>query len=158
MKLNQVSFSFIDYLLWGMAFLWLIVDSITGFFISYGVDMPLSQLFKLLLLALVIVRLYKYKAAFLSFYLLLLYIAWYFLHLSLINVDFVSPMLLFSKFLSLLFLYAYFRICILNFPLKTVLYARNVMVIAWLVVAFNVIVGLMGYGIPSYGEDAGVTF
>lgn len=154
LKLNQVSFSFIDYLLWGMAFLWLIVDSITGFFISYGVDMPLSQLFKLLLLALVIVRLYKYKTAFLSFYLLLLYIAWYFLHLSLINVDFVSPMLLLSKFLSLLFLYAYFRICIFTFPLKTTFYARNVMVIAWLVVAFNVIVGLMGYGIPSYGEDA----
>lgn len=154
LKLNQISFSFIDYLLWGMAFLWLIIDSITGFFISYGVDMPLSQLFKLLLLALVIVRLYKYKTVFLSFYLLLLYLAWYFLHLSLINVDFVSPILLFSKFLSLLFLYAYFRNCIFEFPSKTILYARNVMVIAWLVVAFNVTVGLMGYGIPSYGEDA----
>lgn len=154
MNLHQISFSFIDYLLWGMAFLWLIVDSITGFFISYGINMPLSQFFKFLLLALVVVKLYKYKTAFLSFYFLSLYIAWYFLHLSLINVDFVSPILLFSKFLSLIFLYVYFRICILKFPLKTLLYARNVMLIAWLVVAFNVFVGLMGYGVPSYGEDA----
>lgn len=27
------------------------------------------------------------------------------------------------------------------------------MIIAWIIIAFNVIAGLMGYGIPSYGED-----
>ncbi len=154
MKAKLNSFSIIDCLLWGMVLIWLIVDTVTGFLFSYGANISFSQLFKLLLLALVIVRLFKYKTAFLSFYLLLLYITWYFLHLSLINVDFVPPMISLSKFLSLLFLYVYFRICIFNFPLKTTFYVRNVMVIAWLVVAFNVIIGLMGYGLPSYGEDA----
>ena len=116
--------------------------------------MPLSQLFKLLLLVLVIVRLYKNRFVFFSLFVLLLYIAWYFLHLAMIDKDFVTPMLLLSKFLSLLFLYLYFRMSFINFPVITIRNARKAMIIAWFVVAFNVVAGLMGYGVPSYGEDA----
>lgn len=137
-----------------MIFIWLIIDSITGLFISYGINMPLSQLFKLLLLVLVIVRLYKNRFVFFSLFVLLLYIAWYFLHLAMIDKDFVTPMLLLSKFLSLLFLYLYFRMSFINFPVITIRNARKAMIIAWFVVAFNVVAGLMGYGVPSYGEDA----
>lgn len=152
--MHNISYSLIDRVLWGMAFIWLIVDSITGFFISYGTNMPLSQLFKFFLLVLVVVRLLKYKKNILIFYLFLLYIAWYFLHLSFINVDFASPILLLSKFLSLFFLYLYFRLCIIYLPLKTVLKARNVMVVGWIIVALNIMAGIMGFGIPTYGEDS----
>lgn len=154
MESKSNTFSIIDNLIWKMTLIWLIVDSITGFFISSGVDMPLSQLFKLLLLCFVIIRICKNKSAFISSYVLLIYISWYFVHLILLNENFVTPILTLLKFLTIFFLYAFFRIYCINSPLRIVSNVYNVMIVAWFIVAFNVLVGLMGYGVPSYGEDA----
>lgn len=152
-KSDYTTFSIVDKLIWFMIYTWLIVDSITGFFISYGIAMPLSQIFKLLVLLLVIFRLCKNRMAFTISYFLMLYIAFYFLHLALIVSDFKAPVILLSKFLSLFFLYLYFRFCIVHFPAKTISNAYKAMIIAWIVVAFNVIMGLLGFGIPSYGDE-----
>lgn len=146
-------FSLIDYALWGMFFIWLIIDSITGFFIFIGHNIPLSQLFKLFIIFLIIVRLHKNKSNFCFFYLLLFYIVWYFLHLALINENFTNAVSILLKFLSIVFLYLYFRFCVINFQDKTIINARKTLVIAWIIVAFNVVLGLLGYGIPSYGEN-----
>ena len=136
-----------------MIFFWLIIDSITGFFISYGINMPLSQIFKLLILLLIIIRLCRIKIFLTSLSFLSIYIAWYFSHLALINKDYSLPLLLLSKFLTLLFLYAYFRHYLNKYPAKLLINAQKALVIAWIVIAFNVIIGVMGYGIPTYGES-----
>lgn len=152
--MNQASNTLIDYLLWGMAFVWLIIDSITGFFMSNGAHIPLSQIFKLAILFFVAVRTYEYKRTLRLLCLTSLYVVCYLLHLLLINADFINSMLWLSKFLSIVFLYEYFRIYVFECPLKAVKNVQKAMIIGWIVVAVNVIMGLMGYGIPSYGENA----
>lgn len=137
-----------------MVLIWLMVDSITGYFISSGVDMPLSQSFKLLILFFVIIRICKYKFVFISSYILLFYLSCYFLHLNLLNEDFMAPFLMLSKFLITVCLYTFFCFYNRDFPSGLASNAYKAMIVAWCVVACNVIVGLMGYGVPSYGEDA----
>lgn len=152
--MNQTSNTLIDNLLWGMIFVWLIIDSITGFFISNGAYIPLSQLFKLAILFFVIIRIYKYRRPLRLLCLVLLYVVCYILHLLLINVDIIDSILWLSKFLSIVFLYEYFRIYMFDCPMKAMSKIRKALIIGWLIVAFNVIMGLMGYGNSSYGEDA----
>lgn len=154
LKMNQASNTLIDYLLWGMVFVWLIIDSITGLFMSNGAHIPLSQIFKLAILFFVAVRTYEYKRTLRLLCLTSLYVVCYLLHLLLINADFINPMVWLSKFLSIVFLYEYFRIYVFECPLKAVKNVQKAMIIGWIVVAVNVIMGLMGYGVPSYGEDA----
>lgn len=153
LRQNLTTFSPLDNLLWGMVFTWLIIDSITGCFMSYGINLPLSQFFKSLTLFLIFVRLCRIRVFLITFFFLLVYIAWYFLHLALINKDYALPLLLLSKFLTLLFLYAYFRYCINQFPSETLINTQKALIIASIVIAFNVIIGIMGYGIPTYGES-----
>lgn len=154
LKMNQTSNILIDHLLWGMVFVWLIIDSITGFFMSNGAHIPLSQLFKLAILFFVAIRIYKYKHSFHLLCFVLLYVVFYILHLLLINVDIINPMLWLSKFLSIIFLYEYFRIYMFERPMKAMLNIQKALIIGWFIVAFNVIMGLMGYGNSSYGGDA----
>lgn len=145
------TFTCIDRLIWLMVFAWLIIDSITGFFISYGVDMPLSQLFKLAILVLTVVRL-QHKGVMLLLA-TLIYLSGYLLHIILINGEFVKPILTFSKFLSLVYLYLYFRFSFQYFPQKTIRNAQKALLIAWVVFACNVVLGLMGYGVSTYGKE-----
>lgn len=140
----------LDWLLWLMVSVWLIVDSITGFFISHGATMPLSQLFKLTILMLVVIRLRRK-----GIMLLLItgiYLSFYLLHTALADNGFIEPILTFSKFLSLLYLYFYFRFSFYCFPRKSATNGRKALVIAWTVFACNVVLGLIGFGVSTYGE------
>lgn len=145
------SYTNIDRLIWLMVSVWLIIDSVTGFFISYGTNMPLSQLFKLIILMLIVVRL-QHKGIMLLLA-TLIYLSGYLLHIILINGEFVKPILTFSKFLSLVYLYLYFRFSFHYFPQKTINNAQKALLIAWVILACNVVLGLMGYGISTYGEE-----
>ena len=147
------SYSSLDWLIWLMVSIWLVIDSITGFFISYGADMPLSQLFKFLALFLVTIRMFQYSNFLKVFFALLFYIAAYILHLALNNGPLAESLLLLSKFISLYFFFFYFRFSIRNFPYKTIYNAKRAMFLAFGVLAFNVALGVMGYGVPTYGED-----
>ena len=142
-----------DQILWWMVSIWLIVDSITGFFISYSDNLPLSQCFKLLILTLIVIRL-RYRDAIIVSLSLLTYLALYFLHLAFISSGFKEPIMALSKFLSLLYLYLYFRFSIRNFSEKAICNSERALITAWLVLAFNIILGIMGYGAPSYGEES----
>ena len=145
------SYTNTDRLIWQMVSAWLIIDSVTGFFISYGTDMPLSQLFKLSILMLILVRL-QHKGIMLLLA-TLIYLSGYLLHIILINGEFVKSILTFSKFLSLVYLYLYFRFSFRYFPQKTIRNAQKALLIAWVVFACNVVLGLMGYGVSTYGGE-----
>ena len=147
------SYNNIDQFLWKMFSIWLVIDSITGFFLSFGTNTPLSQIFKLILLTFVVIRLSKIKNILIYSFICILYISIYFLHTALINIDFFSPILFLSKFLSLIFFYCYFKFSINHFPELTIHKAFKVLIISWIIIVLNIILGLMGFGIPSYGED-----
>ena len=111
--------------------------------------MPLSQLFKLAILMLIVVRL-QYKGIVLLLG-TLIYLSFYLLHLALTTDEYKEPILMFSKFLSLFYLYFYFRFSFRCFPAKSALYGRKALLIAWIVFACNVMLGLAGYGVSTYG-------
>lgn len=148
------SYNNIDQFLWKMFSIWLVIDSITGFFLSFGANTPLSQIFKLILLTFVVIRLSKIKNILIYSFICILYISIYFLHTALSNIDFFSPILLLSKFLSLIFFYCYFKFSIRHFPELTISKTLKVFIISWIIIVINIILGLMGLGIPSYGEDS----
>jgi len=143
----------IDKILWWLATMWLVVDSCTGFFLSYGIDMPLSQVYKLFVLFLIAIRLIENRKTLIIVWCSLMYIAFYLLHLSLIASSIKDPLLMLSKFLSLLYLYLYFCFSFEKFPQIAIANSRKVMIVGWWVLAFNIIIGIMGYGVPTYKEE-----
>lgn len=147
-----MSYTKLDRLLWWMATMWLVVDSCTGFFISYGLNVSLSQAYKLLILFFIAIRLTCNRKALIFVWGSFLYISCYFLHLVLIGNDFKEPILMLSKFLSLLYLYLYFSFSFKIFPQRAIINSEKVMIVSWLLLAFNIIMGVMGYGIPTYNN------
>lgn len=143
----------IDKILWWMATMWLVVDSFTGFFMSSGINIPLSQVYKLFVLFLITIRLISINKTLIIVWGSFMYIACYFLHLSLIASNFTEPILMLSKFLSLVYLYLYFCFSFKKFPEIAILNSKKVLLVGWLVLAFNIIMGLLGFGVPTYKGD-----
>lgn len=143
----------VDKILWWMATIWLVVDSFTGFFLSYGVNVPLSQVYKLSVLLLISIRLIRNKKSLIFVWGSLMYIVCYILHLTFIVSDSKEALLMLSKFMSLLYWYLYFCFSFENFPQVAIANSKKVMIVGWGVLAFNIIAGLMGYGVPTYKGD-----
>ena len=141
----------LDKLLW--CILWLVVDSCTGFFMSYGIKLPISQAYKLLVLCLIAIRLSCLKRGVTFIWFSLIYTACYLLHLLLATNEFKEAILMLSKFLSLLYLYLYFCFSFKTFPQIAIANSEKVMIVGWFVLAFNILIGAMGYGIPNYKGD-----
>lgn len=153
------TFTFADYFIWNVIFLWLIIDSVTGFFSSKGINLPLSQFVKLGVLGIIVVRLSSYKKYLWILCVIIIYISYYFTHLAVHNYPLTNSFLILSKFLSLIIFYFYFKFSFLSDPKFTHKLGTKAFVISFFIIFFNVILGLMGYGVSSYktdGIDAGV--
>lgn len=158
-KSIQNQYTLIDKIIWSTLVPWLLIDSLNGLLINIGLNLPLSQLYKLAILSLVIISLAKKEKSIILLFIVIFYLSWYFLYLSIVGASFGEPLLLFSKFFTLLLLYFYFCDSFRRFPDKAVYYAYRIFSFSMIVFLVNIILGLMGYGIPSYGEgleDLGV--
>ena len=158
-KSIQNQYTLIDKIIWSTLVPWLLIDSLNGLLINIGLNLPLSQLYKLAILSLVIVSLAKKVKSIILLFIVIFYLSWYFLYLSIVGASFGEPLLLFSKFLTLLLLYFYFCDSFRRFSDKAVYYAYRIFSFSIIVFLANIILGLMGYGVPSYGEgfeDLGV--
>lgn len=113
-----------DRLIWWMASVWLIIDSITGLFISYGASMPLSQIFKLIILILIIDKLVYKKYILILTFSILIYLTVYIIHLNINSIGFSEPLVILSKFLSLIYLYLYLDIHV-NYSQRNLLNILN---------------------------------
>lgn len=144
-----------DRLIWWMASVWLIIDSITGLFISYVASMPLSQIFKLIILILIIDKLVYKKYILILTFSILIYLTVYIIHLNINSIGFSEPLVILSKFLSLIYLYLYFRYTCKLFPTQFIKYSKYVFIIAWVTLSINILLGIWGFGVPTYkAEDS----
>ena len=105
----------ISLLIWNMLLYWLVVDSITGYFLNSGILLPISQAYKLFLLILLFSQIIRQGSGLgLSF--IIIYIIIYSIHIIIINEPISESLIHLSKILLTITLYIYFRNTIPTYP------------------------------------------
>lgn len=142
----------IDRCLWKAFNLWLFVDSINGFFLNEGKAIPISLIFKALVLVLILFKTSKIKN-FLPFVVFsFFYTSIVLLNLSIINEEIAVTLLMLVKLFTTISIFLFLR----DFAKKnTYLFisrVKSVLIINFIVFSSNIILGLLGYGYNSYGE------
>lgn len=132
-----------------MCYFLLLIDSINGFFANQGTALPISSLYKFVLLAALIFRLLKFKS--LSPFGYIIYIAVLFLYYSLYDFSLFSDSFSFiSRFLIIIFLYEYLVILIRKYDISRFIY--KIIKFNFVVLICNILLGLMGIGYGTYHE------
>lgn len=142
-----------DYIIWWIVSLWLIIDSLNGLLISKSINVPISQIFKLGALAIITFQLSRKKKYCFLILCIILYITLYITHLAVNNHDISGSIIYLSKFISLVLFYCYFRLSFENYNNYAIHYGYKSLIIGIIVVGINISLGVLGYGIPSYGEE-----
>jgi len=136
---------------------WLIVDSFNGFFMESGINLPLSQLYKIFIIAILIYGLLKTPRTGVIVGVTFVYIAVLFLNISL-----NSPLSSFGekvnhlfRFVIAVFIYFYVRRFIESDTVWAYSYIRKILVVSTWVVVVNILSGLLGLGYTAYQEGIG---
>ena len=129
-----------------LSLFWLIIDCFNGFCIANGINLPISQLFKLFLSLLLILGILKIRNGIILVGLIFFYIAFLSLHL-LLNVS--SPQIgttinhLFRFIISVL-IYFFINKYTKRYPTWSYKSIRRILDISSIVVILNIIAGLFG--------------
>lgn len=136
----------------------LLIDAFNGFItLGIGIDLKLSALFKLLLIALAMYQIGCYSKRVLA-YLLLLFI------LMLIGplitflsttdvVGFFDDLTSGLKIISVLVLLIYLQFIALKWPDLLLRYGKTCIKFSFMVLMINILLGILGFGYSSYGGD-----
>lgn len=141
----------IDRIIWSMFIIWLGIDSLTGYFLNNGNELPISQLFKFILITVLVIRLSHIKKFVFSLSALLIYIAVYLLNLIFINEVIGISILLLSKFLTTILIYVY--LCYFKDRYGSVIYHFFINLVfkyGLLLIIINILLGVLGYGFFTY--------
>ncbi|MDE5886268.1 MAG: O-antigen ligase family protein [Muribaculaceae bacterium] len=142
-----------DSILWLCFTLWLIIDTITGYFLNSGISFPLSQGFKILILLLLIIRIIK-KGIYLKLTVfLLLYISIFIVVLSLHERAILPTFSHLTKLISTLYLYIYFCIGIDIWHSGYIYKSYKILKIAFIIVGLNIALGIFGIGFHTYPDE-----
>lgn len=147
-KISSNNIGLNDRILWTLFPLWLVIDSINGYYLNQGIDVYLSQLTKFGISALVIIVLLR-RATEIAFFVIFL-ITFYSLYFSLIGVDVGKSISQIFRFLSTVCLYYYFssyrRLFKKSFEEKSI----TVLKVSFIVFVFNIVIGILGFGFETY--------
>lgn len=141
-----------------LSLFWLIIDCFNGFCIANGINLPISQLFKLFLSLLLILGILKIRNGIILVGLIFFYIAFLSLHL-LLNVS--SPQIgttinhLFRFIISVL-IYFFINKYTKRYPTWSYKSIRRILDISSIVVILNIIAGLFGLGYSAYNTGNGI--
>ena len=139
----------LDRLIWFSFLIWLIVDTITGYYLNAGIQVPISQVFKLGVLLLVLFRIFK--RYFLLISVVFLYFILYAIHIVQMEEKLSDSLILLSKFFSTLFIYLYLTSFVRKIPellfFKLIFY---VFLVGLMTLVVNVILGYLGFGYYTY--------
>jgi hypothetical protein len=137
----------------------LLIDSINGFFLLHGSHLPVSQTYKLLLIVVIVFRLSSMNRN--LFFTVLLFMIYTIVQIYLSMIFFqnstgetVKYLINIFKFLLFVFSFLYLNKILESYPsiIKSV---RNVVTFNFIVVIFNLVLGLAGYGFPVYSIEDG---
>lgn len=155
MNESKMGINIFDDILFLLFACWLIVDSLNGFLLRNGYPISISQIYKLLVAVIVLVRC-KNCISIIQFVLFTIcYLSIYILNLIYINEEINSSVILLSKLITTLIFFIYF-IQVRNsssryFKKKAYL----VLTSSFIVFALNLIAGNLGFGFHSYGGASG---
>ncbi len=142
-------------IIWSCFGLWILIDSLNGFVITYGIDIPVSQIFKFGIFLLVIIRMIRYDRIKL---ILLLTIPWFiFLWINLIEKEAgisETVTLLFKPLTTFIF----FLFFVKEAKRNSYLFKKNfskVITLNFLFLLGNVVIGVLGYGNHVYQSSDG---
>ena len=148
----------IDEIIIGLIAIVLVIDSINGIFIRIGLP-SISQLYKIFLLGLMAVRIVKYSikdfivcCSVLLLLILPTIVGFYKEggHLEILKIDIA----IIFKYILLIFSYFFFSNLIKknsNFLIGDILFVMNA---SFIVIALNMILGILGFGFAQYGEGS----
>lgn len=137
----------LDYVILKMCYFLLLVDSVNGFFANKGAALPISSLYKFVLLGILLYRLLKLKRSSPIWY--LTYIAAIFLYYALYDFDLFSISFSFiSRYLIIIILYEYFIQLIKQYNISRYLY--KIIKFNFIVLVCNILLGLLGIGYGTY--------
>lgn len=147
MKLTKI-----DSIIWSLTALWLIIDTITGFFLNNGVNFPLSQFFKIGISGLISYRLSQ--LGYLSYiYFWIIYLSVIFLNCAFLNESIGDTFTLLSKLILTYLFYQYFCIFSKWWPRTLIRNSKRILLISFCVVSINIISGLFGFGFNTYPDE-----
>lgn len=152
LKLQKKFHKEIDIVLCYLFLVWLIVDMMNGLLLNSGFNMPISQVFKLIIFAILFLRLLQ-LGYLRSLILGLLYISVYVLHIILINESIGASLLLASKLILTVLIYLYFRKLVEINDKKFVNYSYHLLLLSYWIVAINILIGLIGIGYYTYPDE-----
>tara|TARA_R110002167_G_scaffold366448_1_gene597384 strand:- start:5907 stop:7172 length:1266 start_codon:yes stop_codon:yes gene_type:complete len=136
----------------------LAVDTLTGFLVSgLGLDLKLSAIYKfgLLLITLFALACYSRKKVTVVFCLLLSLLIGPFINL-LNELDVIGFVVDFSYVIKILTPFIIFLYCtevVKKWPEKSYQFGHYVFYFGFLILVFNLVAGVLGYGFSSYGSD-----
>lgn len=150
--MNAIKYSFYENILFKLFYFLLLVDTINGFFLGFGQAIPLGQIYKFFILLFFIFYLVKTKEGY-GFILLLLGYECFYVYL-LAEKFYVSnigdTLSLLSKFLMVCMGYPIFIHLVRKNSDAYFGKVRKIVFLNSLVILFNIVVGLAGFGFSTY--------
>ena len=145
--------SLITCIIWNMLLYWLIVDSFNGFFLNNGIPLPLSQLYKLILLIFLLGKLIKRNKG-IVISCLFIYILVFYIHIIIIGESYIDSLLHLSKLLLTILIYIFLRTDFKIFHFyNRINRANNILKVSFIVVSINILLGLAGIGFHTYPDE-----
>lgn len=147
----------IQNLLFNLFCIWLLIDCINGYLLTNSIGIPLSQLYKIIILVILSIALLKQNKGLYHIYIILGYIIVLILHLS---INSINPQLDITlnhimRLLMTIMIYFSLKDYAINNPSKTYIYLNKVFTINSYVLVINILLGLVGIGYTSYSEGLG---
>lgn len=152
MILNKPAFFFFN-----LVSVWLIIDAINGFFLNNGMAVPLSPIYKIIVMAIVTIGLSYFKTGVITILNIYLYIGILFLHLVLnVRMPMIGETMNYLfRFILIILIYTYVKYLIKkNGPYVYHKISKIFNINLWVLIV-NIFIGLLGLGYSSYVEGLG---
>lgn len=127
----------------------LLVDCITGFFLNQGIALPISSLYKFLMIGFMMLRILSFKKPSPLFY--LTYIALLLFYYGIYNATLFNATFSFiTRYLIIIVLYEYLLLLSKRSDISSYLY--TILKFNFIILIFNILLGLLGIGHSTYEE------
>lgn len=153
----QIKTQRLCYLFFKLALIWLIIDAINGYFMASDINIPISPLFKIFIMFLLALGLFKQKGGIELVWFIAIYVSYLVIHLIL---NTTTPQLgttinhLFRFIISVL-IYFFIVKYVKLYPEWSYQSIKRIFKVSTIVVVVNVTIGLLGLGYSAYTQGDG---
>lgn len=148
-KIQLQNLNLLDFVILKLCYIILFIDSLTGFFLNQGISLPISSLYKFIMIGLMMLRILAFRRP--SPFLYICYVTTLFLYYALYdNTIFGVTFSFISRYLIILVLYEYLRLIAKRTDISLTLY--KIIRFNFIILIGNILLGLIGIGHTTYNE------